>query len=154
MTPNVLNTNASPTISSVLSPLQLALAAYMYQGTIPPFCINQEFLAAVKEYSDTNCLSLMTTDYVTGQPKEPDVNPIYAGNLAFVTKNNNIFVQNVSYPEPNVTEYTFTLIGTKSQIAPESFAYFGGPIINGTAARGSGDWDADYVFENLPPEGV
>lgn len=148
MAANVLQSNITPTVSSVLSPLQLALAGYMFQGTVPPFFVNQEFLAAVKEFADTNCLSLMTTDYVTGQPKPPDVNPNYTGN-AFVSLNDDIYIQEQN---PNLSGYSFTFIGTRSQIAPGSYSYNGGSIVNGTAARGSGDWDAVYGNISLLPE--
>lgn len=148
MDPYILLSQPTAERLETLSALQLALAAYMFQGTVPPFFVNQNFLAAMKQYSDTNCLSLMTTDYVTGEPRQPDVNPTYSG-LAFVSSGNNIYIMREDDdPETPETEYVFDFIGTRSQIASNSWAYYGDSIVNGTVARGSGDWD--YVYNEGP----
>lgn len=144
MDANVLLSQPTAQQLETLSALQLALAAYMFQGTVPPFFVNQDFLAAMKQYADTNCLSLMTTDYVTGQPRQPDINPTYSG-LAFVSSGNNIYIMKLDDdPETPEPEYAFDLIGTRAQLAPNSWAYYGPSVVNGTVARGSGDWDNIY----------
>jgi hypothetical protein len=121
-----------------LTPLQLALANYLTTGTIPPFGVNQDFLASINAYADSGILSPTTVDARTGIPKTPDILPDVVA-LAYLTSGNDLYIlreaQDCGPDDKNRVEKVY--IGDRTLIAKGTFAYYGGVVYDGTAASGA-----------------
>lgn len=121
-----------------LSPLQLALANYLTTGTIPPFGVNQDFLATINSYADSGILTPTTVDARTGVAKKPDILPDVVA-IAYLTSGNDLYIlreaQDCGPDEKDRVEKVY--IGDRTKIAKGTFAYYGGTIYGGTAASGA-----------------
>ena len=115
------------------------------ETAFPPFFINQGFLGQMQLMSDSSSLSPATIDPHTGLPRNPDIAPGITG-IAYVSRGEEIYIsKEAENCGPDETErYNFNAIGTRTQIAEGTFAYYGGPIEGGTVSRGSGDWTYTY----------
>jgi hypothetical protein len=130
-------------INGGLTPLQLALVNYMITGETPPFGPNQDFLKSVNKYADSGLLTPSTTDPRTGLPIIPPILPDVVA-IAYLTSGTNIYMlreaQDCGPDEQGRVEKVF--IGDRSLVAAGTFAYYGPPIYEGTAATGSyGGWN-------------
>ena len=166
-TPNVY-LNFTPSITTGgLTALQLALASYLVDGNSPPLFPNENFLTEMKTFADSSPLSPATVDLQTGNPREPDIAPGLTG-IAYVSIGDDIYlIRHAQDCGPDeVNRYEKIYVGNKAQVAEGSFAYYGGPIENGSTAQGSGSWQLVFNpatgFNNLqyieyeredPPQG-
>lgn len=132
-------------VAPSLTPFQLALASYMFQGTIPPFFINQSFLGTLKDLSDSAALSPATIDPKTGEPRVPDI-AIGLTGIGYISLGDEIFLlryaQDCGPEETN--RYEYVSVGKRSKVAIGTFAYYGGPVDSGTVSQGSGEWGVLY----------
>jgi len=153
-TPNVY-LNFTPSITTGgLTALQLALASYLVDGNSPPLFPNENFLTEMKTFADSSPLSPATVDLQTGNPREPDIAPGLTG-IAYVSIGDDIYlIRHAQDCGPDeVNRYEKIYVGNKAQVAEGSFAYYGGPIENGSTAQGSGSWQLVFNpatgFNNL-----
>jgi hypothetical protein len=135
-------TTPSP-VQANLSPLQLALLNYMYNGTPPPLTVNTDFLNQMQIFSDTKPLSPATLA-ADGSTVVPALAPGLIG-LGYITLNDALYlVQMAPNCGPNGTnQYENKYIGSTSKIAKGSFTYWGGGIEGGTLSSGG----AAYVYD-------
>lgn len=126
-----------------LSPLQLALVNYMITGATPPFGVNQDFLKSINKYADSGLLIPSTTDPRTGRPITPPLLPDVVA-IAYLSSGDNIYIlrdaQDCGPDEKGRTEKVY--VGDRSVVAAGTFAYYGPPIFDGTAATGSVPMDS------------
>lgn len=145
--PNVYKGNIPAPVQPNLSPLQLALLNYLTTGNPPPLMPNEEFLTEMKTACDSDCLEASTTNAQTGLPQTPSITPGYTG-VGYVSLGDQVYlVKRAENCGPNEQErYDYVSMGDRTKVANGTFAYYGGPIENGTVARGSGTWV--YLFYN------
>ena len=111
----------TPTITEGgLSPLQLALANYLIQGVTIPFFINQGFIDSAKTFTTTSIV------------------PAPFG-ATYTSSGDNIYLVR---PAPDcgpdeTNRFDRILVGTRANIAPDSYAYYGPVIYGGTGSQGS-----------------
>ena len=131
-----------------LSPLQLALLSYLATGTPPPLTVNNTFLQEMKTLSDSDSLSPATIDYITDLPRNPDIAPGYTG-IGYISLGDEVYLlrQAEECGPSGEVRHEYVRMGTRAETAEGTFAYYGGPIENGTVSRGSGTWEYVYNTE-------
>lgn len=129
--------NNNPIVEPTLSPLQLALAQYMLQGTPLAFGPNQRFAAAMKVFSDTVPLSPVATDPRTGLPRVPDIGKDIIG-IRYEAIGDDIFVYRRAQDcGPDEDRYEYAYIGKRAEIAAGTWTYYALRIGSGSLANGT-----------------
>jgi hypothetical protein len=137
LTPNFTGTG--------LSPLQLALASYLAQGTPVTFAPNQDFLRAMQVFSSSAPLSPLDVDPLTGAARVPDIATTIVGYY-YIVKGENVYVYRKA-PDcgPDENRYELVNIGKQTDIATGTWTYFGARIRPGSISAGS-----DYGTNSEP----
>lgn len=130
----------TPTFTGTgLSPLQLALASYMAQGTPIAFGVNQNFLRAMQIFSSSAPLTPLDFDVRTGLPRVPDIQTNIIG-INYVVVGDDVYLIRRALdcgPDENRTE--LVLIGKQTEVATGTWTYYGPFIASGTVSDGSSD---------------
>jgi hypothetical protein len=142
LTPNFTGTG--------LSPLQLAMASYLAQGTPVTFAPNQDFLRAMQVFSSSAPLSPLDTDPLTGVARLPDIATTIVGYY-YIVKGENVYVYRKA-PDcgPDENRYELVNIGKQTEVATGTWTYFGARIASGTISGGS---DVNYNPADGPDSG-
>ena len=131
----------TPIENTGLNPIQLALANYMAVGSPPPFAVNQPFLDAMSEFTDSGVLSPFTLDTRTGLPRIPDLKYTASQGIAYVSIGEDIYLlRRAQDCGPNEYRYEEIYIGRRPDIAEGTWAFYGRPIRSGSVTFQT--WDA------------
>ena len=127
----------NPIITPNLSPLQLALANYMVQGSPMAYGPNQRFVAAMKVYSDTLPLSPVDIDPRTGLVRQPSLGKDIIG-INYEAIGDDIYVYRRAQdcgPDENRFEYAY--IGKRAEIASGTWTYYALRVGSGSVSDGT-----------------
>lgn len=133
--------NNNPVTEAQLSPLQLALAAYMAQGTPLAFGPNQRFANAMKVFSDSVPLSPATVDPRTGLARTPSVSKDLVG-ITYQAKGDDIYLYRRAQDcGPDENRYEYVWVAKRSELGFLTWLYYatqvpGGSIADANAAEG------------------
>ena len=128
-----------PTIETGgLDPMTLSVSTELLKNNPPPFGVNQEFIKSIQTYIDSKKLSPLLVFNLTGEPKLPDLNKEIPG-FEYIVKGEMVYVIRRA---PDCGEGEFRTeelaIGLRSEIAPDTFLFYGNLIPSGTQAQGGG----------------
>lgn len=129
--------NNDAVIEPTLSPLQLALAQYMLQGTPYAFAPNQRFLNAMRVFASSEPLRPITIDPVTGLANRPSVGRDIIG-IRYEAKGDDIYVYRRAQDcGPDEDRYEYAYVGKRAEIASGTWTYYAVRIIAGSVGLGS-----------------
>jgi hypothetical protein len=121
-----------------IDPITLSVSTELLKNEPPPFGVNQEFLKSVQTYIDSKKLNPLLVYNITGEAKLPDLNKEISG-FEYIVKNDTVYVVRRA---PDCGEDEFRTeelaIGTRSELYPDSFLFYGKIIPSGTQAQGGG----------------
>tara|TARA_R110000822_G_scaffold12052_5_gene43532 strand:+ start:1010 stop:1558 length:549 start_codon:yes stop_codon:yes gene_type:complete len=147
----------TPIENTGLNPIQLALANYMAVGSPPPFAVNQPFLDAVSEFTDSGVLSPFTLDPRTGLPRIPDLNYTASQGIAYISKGEDIYLlRRAQDCGPDEYRFEELYIGRRPDVAEGTWAFYGKPIRSGSVTTQSSyaGGDGGYGFAPAAPVGT
>lgn len=129
--------NNNPIIEPTLSPLQLALAQYMLQGTPYAFAPNQRFLNAMRIFASSEPLRPVTIDPVTGLASQPSFGRDIIG-IRYEAKGDDIYVYRRAQDcGPDEDRYEYAYVGKRAEIASGTWTYYAVRIFAGSVGLGS-----------------
>ena len=121
-----------------IDPMTLNVSTELIKNEPSPFGVNPDFLKSVQTYIDSKKLDPLLVYNLTGEPKLPDLNKEIAG-FEYVVKDEMVYVIRRA-PDCGDDEFRTEelAIGTRSQLQPDSFLFYGNLIPSGTKAQGGG----------------
>lgn len=121
-----------------IDPMTLNVSTELLKNEPPPFGVNPDFLKSVQTYIDSKKLSPLLVYNLTGEPKLPDLNKEITG-YEYVVKDETVYVIRRA---PDCGEDEFRTeelaLGTRAELYPDSFLFYGNLIPSGTKAQGGG----------------
>lgn len=131
--------NNNPIIEPSLSPLQLALAQYMLQGTPYAFAPNQRFLNAMRIFSSSEPLRPITINPDTGIASQPAFGRDIIG-IRYEAKGDDIYIyRRAEDCGPDENRYEYAYVGKRADIASGTWTYYALRVMGGTVSVGSFD---------------
>ena len=146
--------NNNPVTEAQLSPLQLALAAYMAQGTPLAFGPNQRFVNAMKVFSDSVPLKPLAVDPRTGLSRVPDISKDLVG-LNYQAKGDDIYLYRRAQDcGPDENRYEYVWVAKRSQLGFLTWLYYATRVPGGSIADANanpGDFGGTYDGAGAAP---
>lgn len=132
-------TNNNPNPTTNLTPLDLALAAYMAQGTPLAFGPNQKFANAMRVFTDSIPLSPLSVDPRTGIPRQPDVSRDLVG-ITYQAKGDDIYLYRRAQDcGPDENRYELVWVAKRSELGFGTWLYYATRIPGGSIAEANAD---------------
>jgi hypothetical protein len=139
--------NNNPITEAQLSPLQLALAAYMAQGTPLAFGPNQRFANAMNVFTDSVPLKPLAVDPRTGLSRVPDISKDLVG-LNYQAKGDDIYLYRRAQDcGPDENRYEYVWVAKRSQLGFLTWLYYATRVPGGSIADANanpGDFGGTY----------
>ena len=136
--------NNNPIVETQLSPLQLALASYMAQGTPLAFGPNQRFAAAMKVFTDSVPLSPLAIDPRTGLARTPSISKDLVG-LNYRALGDDIYLYRRAQDcGPDENRYEYVWVAKRSELGFLTWLYYATKVPGGSIASASSNIGDNY----------
>lgn len=137
--PQVFSGDHPAPTPSGLTAYQLALADQLVKGTIPPFGINPDFVAALNTFASTKLLTPATIDPKTGKTIQPPFAPGMSGTAYIIVGQFiNLVRQAQNCGPEEYDRYEKIPVENIANTAIRTWQYFGAAQPSGSLADGSG----------------
>jgi hypothetical protein len=121
-----------------LDPMTLSVSTELLKNDPAPFGVNPDFLKSLQTYIDSKKLSPLLVYNITGEAKLPDLNTEISG-YEYTVKGETVYViRRAADCGDDEFRNEELALGTRNDLYPNSFLFYGNLIPSGTTAQGGG----------------